>query len=104
MKPTVFKAVNLNDWNNNLEKNKLEIATSIINAILGNIDSKRKNIHILSVKCDNEKATYDLTLPKGFFLETLEENLPIFVGLEQYETADKIVKTINKLKTNEQNK
>ena len=74
------------------------IAKAIVESILSNINSKKRNIHILSVSCLEDQAIYDLTLDKKFFVDTLEENLKYFIEQERYEQCQEIVNAINKLK------
>ena len=74
------------------------IAKAIVESILSNINTKKRNIHILSVACVEDQAIYDLTLDRKFFVDTLEENLKYYIEHEQYEQCQKIVDAINKLK------
>ena len=74
------------------------IATAIVEGIFANIDSKRKNIHLISVIVEPENSIFDITIEKKHFAETLEENLPYYVREERYEDCQRIVDVIDNLK------
>jgi hypothetical protein len=91
--------VNNSDEFQEMVANKdFRIADAIVTSILENLNTKKKNIHILSVVSLEEQEVYDLTLEKKFFADTLEENLKHFIEQERYEECQKIVEAINKLK------
>jgi len=91
--------VNNSDEFQEMVANKdFRIADAIVTSILENLNTKKKNIHILSVISLEEQEVYDLTLEKKFFADTLEENLKHFIEQERYEECQKIVEAINKLK------
>jgi len=75
------------------------IAQAIVESILNNLDTKKKNIHVLTVNCEEENAVFDITVDTKFFALTLEENLPYYVKEERYEECQKIVNAINQLKS-----
>jgi protein-arginine kinase activator protein McsA len=81
-----------------IDKKDFRIAKAIVESILENISTKKRNIHILSVACVEDNAIYDLTLDRKFFVDTLEENLKYFIEQERYEQCQEIVNAINKLK------
>jgi protein-arginine kinase activator protein McsA len=81
-----------------VDNKDFRIANAIVNSILSNLTTKKKNVHILSVNCVEDQAIYDLTLDRKFFTDTLEENLKYFIEQERYEECQKIVEAINKLK------
>lgn len=91
--------VNSSDEFQEMVDNKdFRIAKAIVESILENLNTKKKNVHILSVACVEDQAIYDLTLDRKFFVDTLEENLKYFIEQERYEECQKIVEAINKLK------
>jgi len=81
-----------------IDRKDFRIAKAIVESILENISTKKRNIHILSVACVEDNAIYDLTLDRKFFVDTLEENLKYFIEQERYEQCQEIVNAINKLK------
>ena len=81
-----------------VDNKDFRIANAIVNSILSNLTTKKKNVHILSVNCVEDQAIYDLTLDRKFFTDTLEENLKYFIEQERYEECQKIVEAINNLK------
>ena len=75
------------------------IAQAIVGTILNNLTTKKKHVHVLSVSCLEENATYDITLERRHFVDTLEENLKYYVEHEKYEDCTKIVQAIDILKS-----
>jgi protein-arginine kinase activator protein McsA len=82
-----------------VEQKDFRISQAIIESILNNLDTKKKNIHVLTVNCEEENAVFDITVDTKFFALTLEENLPYYVKEERYEECQKIVNAINQLKS-----
>ena len=74
------------------------IASSIVEGIFANLDTKKKNVHLLSVIVEAENSVFDITIDRKHFAETLEENLPHYVREERYEDCQRIADTINTLK------
>jgi protein-arginine kinase activator protein McsA len=89
---------NSDEFQKMVDDKDFRIAHAIVNSILKNLTTKKKNIHILSVSCLEDQAVYDLTLDRKFFTDTLEENLKYFIEQERYEECQKIVEAINNLK------
>ena len=89
---------NTEEFQEMVDRNDFRIAKAIVESILENISTKKRNIHILSVACVEDNAIYDLTLDRKFFVDTLEENLKYFIEQERYEQCQEIVNAINKLK------
>jgi hypothetical protein len=89
---------NSDEFQEMVDNKDFKIADAIVTSILENLNTKKKNIHILSVVSLEDQEIYDLTLEKKFFADTLEENLKHFIEQERYEECSKIVEAINKLK------
>ena len=66
-----------------------------------NLNGRKKHVHVLSVNCLEEASTFDITLDRKYFAETLQENLKYYVEQELYEECSKIVEAINTLKEKE---
>ena len=75
------------------------IASAIVNGIFANLDTEKKNVHLLSVIIESEDSVFDITIDKKDFAETLEDNLPNYIREELYEECQIISDTINKLRT-----
>lgn len=73
------------------------IAEAIVGSILANLNTRKNNVHVLSVNCLEEASTYDITLDRKYFVETLQENLQHFVERELYEKCSEIVNAIKQL-------
>jgi protein-arginine kinase activator protein McsA len=92
-----FIVNNNQEFQDMIEGKDFRISKAIVDSILSNLDSKKKNIHIFSVTSLEEDSTFDITLEKKHFVSTLEENLKYFIEKEMYEDCAKINEAINKL-------
>jgi len=97
---TEITVQNAYEFQQMVDNRDFRISEAIVKGILKNINSKRKNVHVLSVTCLEEEEVYDITIERKHFAETLEENLPYYIREEQYEECQKIVNIINELKNN----
>jgi hypothetical protein len=93
---------NSDEFQDMVDRKDFIIAKSIVEAILANINTRKKHVHILSINCIDDNSTYDITLEKRYFIDTLQENLKYYVEKELYEDCSKITKAINNL-TNKEN-
>jgi hypothetical protein len=84
-KPKEIEVRSLNDFHELVEKKYFGISEAIVQSILGNLKTRKKNVHVLSVKCIEEATVFDITLEKVNFKETLKENLKYFDDREMYE-------------------
>ena len=73
---------NSDEFQEMVDNKDFRIAKAIVDSILENLNTKKKNVHILSVACVEDQAIYDLTLDRKFFVDTLEENLKYFIEQE----------------------
>jgi len=96
-KPKEIEVRSLNDFHELVEKKYFGISEAIVQSILGNLKTRKKNIHVLSVKCVEEATVFDITLEKVNFKETLKENLKYFEDREMYEECGQIHKAIEVL-------
>jgi hypothetical protein len=86
-----------------IDKKDFTIAKAVVDTILANLNTRKKHLHVLSVNCLDDGATYDITLERKYFAETLQENLKYYVEKELYEECTQIVEAINQLKEKEDN-
>jgi hypothetical protein len=83
-----------------LTKNqKFTISQQIVETVLNNIDTKKKQLPIFEIEVESEGETYTLSVQTEEFVSTLETNLIHFENEEAYEGCQKIIKAINYLKT-----
>ena len=94
---------NSDEFQDMIDKKDFAIAKAVVDTILANLNTRKKHLHVLSVNCLEDGATYDITLEKKYFAETLQENLKYYVEKELYEECSQIVEAINKLKEKEDN-
>jgi len=101
MKPKEFKVNTMDEFRNLVDKKHFSISQAIVNSILSNLKTHKKNVHVLSIKCVEENTVFDITLERDNFSETLKENLKYFEDHEMYEECieiDKAIKALNKSK------
>jgi hypothetical protein len=89
---------NTDEFQELVDNKDFRISKAIVEGILGNVNTKKKHVHVLSVTCLEEGEIYDITVERKHFIETLEENLPYYIREEQYEDCQRIVETISNLK------
>ena len=94
-----FTLNNSEEFQKMINDKDFRISQAIVETILNNLTTKKKHIHVLSVSCLEENATYDITLERKHFVDTLEENLKYYIEQEKYEDCTKIVQAIDVLKT-----
>lgn len=99
MKPKEFKVNTLEEFQDMVDKKHFSISEAIVSAILSNKKTRKKNVHILSVKCVEENVIFDITLERANFIDTLKENLKYFEERELYEECAKIHNGIKSLVT-----
>lgn len=89
---------NSDEFQDMIDRKDFTIAKAVVETILANLNTRKKHLHVLSVNCLEDGATYDITLERRYFEETLQENLKYYVEKELYEECSQIVEAINKLK------
>jgi len=97
-KPKEFVVGYSEEFQEMIDNKDFRISESIVEGIFANLNSKKNNIHLLSIICEDEGVEYDITIEKKHFAETLEENLVHYVREERYEDCQKIADTISMLK------
>lgn len=101
MKPKEFKVNTLEDFQKMVDQKHFSISEAVVNAILSNLKTRKKRVHMLSVKCVEENTIFDITLEKTNFVDTLKDNLKYFEERELYEECAKIhdgIKALSKVK------
>ena len=100
-KPKEIEVKSLYEFQDLVDNKHFSISQAIVSSILNNVKTRKKNVHVLSVKCLEENTIFDITLEKHNFVETLKENLPYFIEREMYEECariDEAIKTLSKSK------
>ena len=93
---------NSDEFQQMVDRKDFVIAEAIVNSILNNLGTRKNNVHVLSVNCLEDASTYDITLDRKYFIETLQENLQFFVERELYEKCSEIVNAIKQLEEKKQ--
>jgi len=88
---------NSDEFQQMVDRKDFIIAEAIVKSILNNLNTRKNNVHILSITCLDNSSTYDITLDRKYFIETLQENLQHFVERELYEKCSEIVNAIKQL-------
>ena len=70
---------------------RFTISQQIVETVLSNIDTKRKELPVFEIEVESEGISYTLS--------TLKTNLIHFENEEAYEGCQKIIEAINYLKT-----
>lgn len=96
-KPKEIEVNNVEEFQELVSKKHFGISQAIVNSILNNLKTRKKNVHVLSVRCLEENTIFDITLEKHHFSDTLKENIKYFEDREMYEECIKIQKAINVL-------
>ena len=76
----------------------LRISKALVETILNNLKGRKRHLHALSVLIEQDQTIYDITIDRKEFVNTLEQNLPIYEQHELYEGCAEIVKAIKFLK------
>ena len=82
---------------------KFTISEAIVNIVLNNLETRKKEIPIFEVEVSEEDVTYTLSIQRKEFLDILQKNLIHFENEEAYEGCQKIIEAINFLKTKKSN-
>jgi hypothetical protein len=96
------KQIRVDNYNEFLEitrNQKFTMAESIVNVVLSNLKTTKKEIPIFEIEVYNEDVTYTLSVQRNEFLDILKKNLIHFENEEAYEGCQKIIEAINFLKT-----
>ena len=75
------------------------ISQQIVETVLSNIDTKRKELPVFEIEVESEGVSYTLSIQTEEFVDTLKTNLIHFENEEAYEGCQKIIEAINYLKT-----
>ena len=78
---------------------KFTMAQDIVETVLENLNTRKKEIPVFEIEVDSEGATYTLSVQKDEFIQILKTNLIHFENEEAYEGCQKIIEAINYLKT-----
>jgi hypothetical protein len=78
---------------------KFTMAQDIVETVLENLNTRKKEIPVFEIEVDGENATYTLSVKRDEFIEILKTNLIHFENEEAYEGCQKIIEAINYLKT-----
>jgi hypothetical protein len=97
MKPKEFKVTTMYEFQELVEKKDFNISKAIVDSIIQNIKTRKKLVHVMSVKCVKEDEIIDITLEKIHFVNTLKENIKYFEEREMYEECTRIYESIQYL-------
>lgn len=92
--PHIFEVETSAEFKELIGGGDFRIRNAVVDSILGNINSRKKNIHLFSIACFEDDKLFEVTLNKSYFLNTLKFNLPFFEAQEMYEKCEEIKKVI----------
>jgi hypothetical protein len=75
------------------------LAKGIVEKVLSNLNTKKKEIPVFEVEVGEEGAIYTLSMATSEFVDILEKNLAHYEREEEYEDCTKIIEAINYLKS-----
>jgi len=78
---------------------KFTMAQNIVETVLENINTKKKQIPVFEIEVSDEDSVYTLSVQRDEFIQILNTNLIHFENEEAYEGCQKIIEAINYLKT-----
>ena len=78
---------------------KFTMAQTIVETVLDNLKTRKKQIPVFEIEVDSEGAVYTLSVQRDEFIQILNTNLIHFENEEAYEGCQKILEAINYLKT-----
>ena len=78
---------------------KFTMAQNIVEAVLENLNTRKKQIPVFEIEVSDEDSIYTLSVQKDEFIQILNTNLIHFENEEAYEGCQKIIEAINYLKT-----
>lgn len=90
---------NYDDFLEMTKNRKFTISQQIVETVLNNIDTRKKEVPVFEIEVEGEGATYTLSIQTEEFIQTLKANLIHFENEEAYEGCQKILEAINYLKT-----
>jgi hypothetical protein len=82
-----------------LEGGNHDFSSLIVDEIISNLKTRKRSIPIAALHVDEEDLTYEITVEKKVFKETLQYQLEIMESFEDYERCQKIVDAVKYLET-----
>jgi DNA-directed RNA polymerase len=98
LKEDQFIFETINDFERAIEEGDFEISKIIVETILSNLNTKKKNIYVMNFYIEETEESIDFTVLRSNFSEVLEKNLKFYEKEELYEMCSVIQKTIKLLK------
>jgi hypothetical protein len=95
---TEISVFDSNEFEELVAQRDLRISKALVETILNNLKGRKRHLHALSVLIEQDQTIYDITIDRQEFVNTLEQNLPIYEKHELYEGCAEIVKAISFLK------
>jgi len=89
---------NYDDFLEMTKNQKFTISQQIVETVLNNINTRKKEIPVFEIEVEGEGSTYTLSIQTEEFIQTLKTNLIHFENEEAYEGCQKILEAINYLK------
>ena len=95
---TEISVFDSNEFEELVAQRDLRISKALVETILNNLKGRKRHLHALSILVEQDQTIYDITIDRKEFINTLEQNLPIYEKHELYEGCAEIVKAIKFLK------
>lgn len=78
-------------------ENKINFSKKIVQIIFDYVDTDHEILDVYVIKIKSNKENIIISVKRRDFAESLHKNLKIFEDLEEYETCQKIIETIDYL-------
>ena len=76
----------------------IRISNALVDTVLKNLKGRKRHIHALSIMVEQDQMVYDITIDRNEFVSTLENSLPIYEEVEEFEKCAEVFKAISFLK------
>ena len=86
----------INDFEIAIEEGDFRIAKIIVETIIDNINTKKKNIYVMNFYIEETGESLDFTISRENFADTLEKNIKFYEREELYEMCAVIQNLIKK--------
>lgn len=93
----VIEVKNTQEFERLCEDDDIQISSAIVNAILTNLNNKKKRVYVLSIHMEEPDGIFDVTLERKYFLDTLLDHLPVQEQNDCFETCQSIIDAIKVL-------
>ncbi len=93
----IIEVKNTQEFERLCEEDDISISSAIVNAILSNLNNRKKRVYVLSIHMEEPDGIFDVTLERKYFKDTLIDHLPVQEKNDCFETCQSIIDAIKVL-------